>query len=114
MGNLGFCFLLLLLNSIGIIGLMQWVKELVLSIKNKNQDSLWKCLLTLMLSILSGFIAWKVGFKEYDWYISIPLALGTLAITQLGYECIIKNLQVAIENVMHKIATLALEKNNEG
>lgn len=113
MDGIGFAFLLLLLNSIGIIGFMQWTKEFISALISKNKESLWKCLATFGLSIGSGFVAWKVGFKTYEWWISIPLALGTLAITQLGYECIIKNLQLAIENIMIKIATLATEKKDE-
>ena len=109
MENIGFSFLLLLLNSSGTIGFMQWAKVFVCSLKDSDKSNLWKSILTFLLSIISGFISWRVGFKTYEWWISIPLALGTLAITQLGYECIIKNLQAAIEGVMGKIASIASE-----
>lgn len=112
MESIGFSFLLLLLNSIGIIGFIQWIKVFVLSIVEKDNGNLWKSILTFVLSCLSGFISWKIGFKSYEWWISIPLSLGTLAITQLGYECIIKNLNIIIEGVMERIASIALERKS--
>lgn len=112
MGTIANCFLLLLLNSVGIIGFMQWLKELVSSISSKDTSSTWKCLLTLLLSIVSGFVSWKVGFGSCEWWMSIPLALGTLAITQLGYECIIKNLCAAIETVMSDVANITINKKD--
>lgn len=103
MFDLGFVSFILFLNSVGIIGVMQWSKELVIGIKNKDFDKIWKSVTTFILSIFSGIVAWKTCFGTSSWHVAIPLALGVLSITQLGYECILKNVNTTIALFFNKI-----------
>ena len=93
---------LVVLCSIGTIGVIQWTKELVGSIKNKNYEHLYQVLLSLILSTVSGYFIWKIKYASETYYMVFPLALGVLSVVQLGYDNIIKYLQQAIEGIMGK------------
>lgn len=93
---------LVVLCSIGTIGVIQWVKEFVQSFTQKRYDHLYQVLLSLLLSIISGFFIWKIKYSTETYYMVFPLALGVLSVVQLGYDNIIKYLQQAIEGIMKK------------
>lgn len=93
---------LVVLCSIGTIGVIQWVKELVKSIEEKNYDHLYQTILSLILSIISGLCIWKIKYSTETYYMAFPLALGVLSVVQLGYDNIIKYLQQAIEGILKK------------
>lgn len=94
---------LFVLCSIGVIGVIQWIKELVESISTKNYSTLYKVILSLVLSVVSGFIIWKIKFPTDTYLVVFPLTLGVLSIVQLGYDNIIKYLQQSIEGIIGKL-----------
>ena len=96
---------LVVLCSIGTIGVIQWTKELVQAFTKKNYDHLYQVVLSLLLSTVSGFFIWKIKYSTETYYMIFPLALGVLSVVQLGYENIIKYLQQAIEGILKKFIT---------
>lgn len=95
-------FTLIVLCSIGIIGIIQWVKELIKSIRNNNKSSLFNIIMSFVLSLVSGFLIWKIKYNTLSFYMMFPLALGVLSVVQLGYDNIIKYLSETIEAVMKR------------
>lgn len=93
---------LVVLCSVGTIGVIQWTKELVQAIAKKNYDHLYQVILSLILSTVSGYFIWKIKYPNEAYYMVFPLALGVLSVVQLGYDNIIKYLQQAIEGIMKK------------
>lgn len=101
---------LVVLCSVGTIGVIQWTKELVQSVSTKNFDHLYQVLLSLFLSIVSGLVIWKIKYSTETYYMVFPLTLGVLSVVQLGYDNIIKYLQQAIEGIMKKFISNEQDK----
>lgn len=100
----------IIICAVGTIGVTQWFKEFVQVFTQKQYDNLYKVILSLLLSTFSGFLIWKIKYPEETYYMMIPLALGVLAIVQLGYETIIKYLQQVIEGLMKKMVNNEQDK----
>lgn len=93
---------LVVLCSVGTIGVIQWTKELVKSLLDKEYNHLYQVILSLVLSCVSGFFIWKIKYPAETYHIIFPLALGVLSVVQLGYDNIIKYLQQAIEGILRR------------
>lgn len=80
-------------GTLSIIGICQWLKNTPFGDKIKK----YMPYISLVLSMIFGWLAAR-DLDTYSWWTVISCGLCILAITQLGYQAIIKGIGDMISN----------------
>jgi hypothetical protein len=108
--------------SIGILGFVQWIKNIHLIYRRDLKYCCEKtALITMLVAVIMGYLNSPIGLERFDgWVQVIDTILLVLAVTQLCWDILAKGLPRIVGSLIDRFAGAPRRdpsgagKNNEG